>query len=61
MLFRSRPVVELLPLTHMLKAMRGLTIEHQSITQQWPALLVMTAWVLGTLLLARWSFRYADA
>jgi len=56
-----RPVVEVLPLTHMLNAMRGLTLEHESFVEQWPALLVMTAWVLGTLLLARISFSYADS
>ena len=56
-----RPIVELLPLTHMLKAMRALALEHESLLEQWPALLVMTAWVLGTLLLARVSFSYADS
>ena len=55
-----RPFVEVLPLTHMLNAMRGLTLEHESIVEQWPALLVMTAWVLGTLLLARVSFSFQD-
>ncbi len=56
-----RPIVELLPLTHMLHAMRALALDHESFVEQWPALLVMTAWVLGTLLIARWSFSYADA
>jgi ABC-2 type transport system permease protein len=56
-----QPVVNVLPLTHMLRAMRALTVEQQSFLDQWPALLIMTAWVLGTLLLARWSFSYADA
>lgn len=56
-----QPIVEVLPLTHMLKAMRALAIEHESIVDQWPALVVMTAWVLGTLLLARISFSYADS
>jgi len=56
-----RPFVELLPLTHMLHAMRALSLEHESFLAQWPALLVMTAWVLGTLLLARISFSYADS
>lgn len=56
-----RPVVEVLPLKHMLDAMRGLSLEHESFVEQWPALLVMTAWVLGTLLLARLSFSYADS
>ena len=56
-----RPIVELLPLTHMLHAMRALAIDNESIVQQWPALLVMTAWVIGTLIVARFSFSYADA
>ena len=56
-----RPFVEVLPLTQMLHAMRALAIDNESFVQQWPALLVMTAWVIGTLLLARWSFSYADA
>jgi ABC-2 type transport system permease protein len=56
-----RPFVEVLPLTHMLHAMRALAIQHESFVQQWPALLVMTAWVLGTLLVARISFSYSDS
>ena len=55
-----RPFVELLPLTHMLHAMRALALENESITQQWPALLVMTGWVIGTLILARLSFSFDD-
>ncbi|RLT44206.1 MAG: ABC transporter permease [Chloroflexi bacterium] len=56
-----RPFVEVLPLTHMLNAMRGIALDHESIAEQWPALLVMTAWVIGTLILARLSFSFADA
>ena len=56
-----RPIVELLPLTHMLSALRGLALDGESIVDQWPALLVMTGWVLGTFLLARVSFRFGDA
>ena len=56
-----QPVVALLPLTHMLHAMRALTLDHESIVDQWPALLVMAAWVVGTLVVARFSFSYADS
>ena len=55
-----QPIVALLPLTHMLNAMRALALDHESILEQWPELLIMTAWVVGTLLLARWSFQYRD-
>ncbi len=55
-----RPIVEVLPLTHMLHAMRALTLDHESLAQQWPALLVMAAWVVGTLIAARFSFSFAD-
>ena len=56
-----RPVVEALPLTHMLQAMRALALNGESLWQQWPALAVLTAWLLVTLLLARLSFSFADA
>ncbi|MFA7248824.1 MAG: ABC transporter permease [Dehalococcoidia bacterium] len=56
-----QPLVELLPLTHMLHAMRALALDNESLVQQWPALLVMTAWMAGTLILARFSFAFADA
>ena len=56
-----RPVVELLPLTHMLNAMRALSLDGESFIEQWPELLIMTAWVVGTLVVAGFSFSYADA
>lgn len=56
-----RPVVEVLPLTPMLHALRALVLNHESVLQQGPALLVMAGWVLATLLLARISFSFADA
>jgi ABC-2 type transport system permease protein len=51
--------VEALPLTHMLRALRGLA-QGESVVDQWPALAVMTLWVLGTALVARWSFSLRD-
>lgn len=56
-----RPFVELLPLTHMLNALRNLALNGESIFQQWPALAVMTAWVAGTFVLARFAFSFEDA
>lgn len=55
-----RLAVEALPLTHMLRAMRAL-IEGGSILDQGPELAVMTAWAVGTFLLARWSFTLRDS
>ena len=55
-----RNAVEILPLTHMLRALRAL-VEGQSITEQWPELLVMTLWVVGSFLVARVAFSLRDA
>ncbi|MSQ30998.1 MAG: ABC transporter permease [Dehalococcoidia bacterium] len=55
-----RPIVEVLPLTQMLHALRGLALDGDSLLDHWPALLIMTAWVVGTLLIARVTFRFAD-
>ena len=55
-----RPIVEVLPLTQMLRALRGLALDGDSLLDHWPALLIMTAWVLGTLIVARLTFRFAD-
>lgn len=52
--------VEVLPLTHMLRVLRGLT-EGTPILELWPSLLVMTLWVVGTAFLARLSFSLRDA
>ncbi|MEX1021756.1 MAG: ABC transporter permease, partial [Dehalococcoidia bacterium] len=51
--------VEVLPLTHMLRAMRAL-VDGQSIVEQWPSLLVLTGWVVVTTILARSSFSLRD-
>ena len=55
-----RPIVELLPLTHMLSALRGMALDGESVLDQWPALLVMAGWVVGTFVLARMTFRFDD-
>ncbi len=54
-------VVKVLPLTHMLDALRGVTIESESITEQWPSLLVLLAWAVVSFAVARVSFRFEDA
>ena len=56
-----QPFVDLLPLTHMLSALRGMALDGESVLQQGPALLVMAAWVLGTFVVARMAFRFDDA
>lgn len=54
-------IVRVLPLTHMLNAIRGVTIEGESITEQWPSLLVMLAWTVVSFVAARSAFRLEDA
>jgi len=54
-------VVRVLPLTHMLDALRGVTIEGESVVEQWPSLLMMAAWAAASFLVARRSFRLDDA
>jgi ABC-2 type transport system permease protein len=54
-------IVKVLPLTHLLDALRGVTIEGESITEQWPSLLVLLAWTLGSFAVARVSFRFENA
>ncbi len=56
-----QPIVQALPLTHMLSALRGLTIDGESIAAQGPELLAMAAWVVVTFILARWAFSFSDA
>lgn len=53
-------IVKVLPLTHMLNALRGVTIEGESITEQWPALVVLLTWALGSFAVARVAFRFQD-
>jgi ABC-2 type transport system permease protein len=53
--------VEVLPLTHMLRALRSVSLDGDSIVEQWPELLVMAGWVAVTFVAARWAFRLEDA
>jgi ABC-2 type transport system permease protein len=54
-------VVKVLPLTHMLNALRGVTIESESIVEQWPSLVVLVVWAVVSFAVARVSFRLDDA
>ena len=54
-----RLAVQALPLTHLLTAMRAL-VEGESVASQWPQLLVLLAWILGTFVVARFSFSLDD-
>lgn len=54
-------IVEALPLTHLLRALRGVSLDGESIWQQGPELLVLTGWVVGSFILARLAFRLDDA
>ncbi|MQC16801.1 MAG: ABC transporter permease [Chloroflexi bacterium] len=47
--------VQALPLTHLLAAMRAF-VDGDSVASQWPELLILSGWILGTLLVARFSF-----
>jgi len=54
-----RLAVQVLPLTHLLAAMRAL-VEGESVVSQWPELLILSAWILGTFLVARLTFSLED-
>lgn len=54
-------VVEVLPLTPMLRALRSVTLDGDTLLEQWPELLAMLGWVAVTFVLARWAFRLEDA
>ncbi len=53
--------VELLPLTHMLRAMRAVSLDGATAWSQAPELGVLLAWVVGSALVARAVFRLQDA
>lgn len=55
-----RGAVQALPLTHLLTAMRAL-VDGASILDQWPQVLILVAWVVGTFVLARMSFSLRDS
>jgi len=47
--------VQALPLTHMLSAMRAF-VDGASVASQWPELLILGGWIVGTFVVARFSF-----
>ena len=59
-----RPVeiaVEALPLTHLLRALRDVSLHGEALWEQGPEVAVLLAWVAGTFLVARRVFRLDDA
>ena len=55
-----RWLVEVLPLTHMLRALRQMAIDGQPLWDQGPELAVLLGWALVTSWLARLTFRLDD-
>ncbi len=55
----ARIAVQVLPLTHLLTAMRAL-VDGQSVASQWPELLILAAWIVGTFVVARYTFSLED-
>jgi ABC-2 type transport system permease protein len=51
--------VQALPLTHLLSAMRAL-VEGATVASQWPELLILSGWVVGTFIAARFAFSLED-
>ncbi|MCA9847372.1 MAG: ABC transporter permease [Dehalococcoidia bacterium] len=55
-----RAAVQVLPLTHLLTAMRAF-VDGDSVVSQWPHLLVLAAWIAGTFVVARFTFSLEDS
>ena len=53
--------VLVLPLTHMLRALRGVTLDSETIVEQGPELAVLLAWAVVTMFVARLAFRFEEA
>lgn len=54
-----RVLVQALPLTHLLDAMRAF-VDGQSVASQWPELLILAGWIVLTFVLARFTFSLED-
>lgn len=54
-----RVLVQALPLTHLLTAMRAL-VEGETVVSQWPELVILAAWIVGTAVVARFTFSLED-
>ena len=54
-----RWAVQVLPLTHLLGAMRAF-VDGASVASQWPELVILGGWIVGTLVVARFAFSLED-
>jgi len=54
----AQPVIQLLPLTPLIDALRAVMLEGQALTEQLPRLGILLAWGLGTFALALRWFRW---
>lgn len=53
--------VQVLPLTQLLRALRHVALGGESMWAQWPELLVLLGWIIGTFVVATRVFRLEDA
>jgi len=56
-----QPVADLLPLTPLIDSMRAIALQGAGITDIGPELLLIGAWIIGGLALARMTFRFNEA
>jgi ABC-type multidrug transport system permease subunit len=54
----AQPFIKALPLTPLIEALRGVTLEGTSLIELWPQLAIMAAWMLGSFVLALRWFRW---
>lgn len=54
-----RILVQALPLTHLLTSMRAL-VEGETVISQWPEFLILAGWIIGTAIVARFTFSLED-
>jgi ABC-2 type transport system permease protein len=54
----AQPFIKALPLTPLIDALRGVMQEGASLASQWPALCILSAWAVGSFVLALRWFRW---
>lgn len=54
-----QPVIKALPLTALIDALRGVILEGNALWAQWPQIVIMTAWGVGSFVLALKWFRWS--
>ena len=54
-------IVQLLPLTHLLEAMRAVSLDGERLWDQAPEVAILLGWVVGSFFVARRVFRLEDA